>query len=226
MKNRLVAALCATLLPAVALAQPVPTPTEPTDPNTPSPNPPAPAPTQNPAPTDPTQQVPPAPPPPPVEQQPVVIVNPPPRATVVSTTPAYETVEDPWNAPVFATGALVFAGSYGAAAIAAATASDENKDRGFDRLYVPIAGPWLALNDRGSCPIERQSCDNETTIKVLLVADGVFQAAGAITMVAGVLQPSHHRVYTRTTAIDKKVRVTPTVVGSHGSPGLGVFGHF
>jgi hypothetical protein len=83
---------------------------------------------------------------------------------------------------------------------------------------VPVAGPWLALNDWGNCPITSSSCDTNTTDKVLLVADGVFQAAGLIAMVDGVLSPSHHRVVTRTA--DRKVHVTPT-----GS-GLAVFGHF
>jgi hypothetical protein len=57
---------------------------------------------------------------------------------------------------------------------------------------------------------------------VLLIADGVFQAAGVIAMIDGVLQPSHHRVYTRTAKVDTKLHVTPTV--SH--PGMAVFGHF
>ena len=83
---------------------------------------------------------------------------------------------------------------------------------------VPVAGPWLALNDWGNCPIEQPRCDTNTTDKVLLIADGVFQAAGLITMVDGVLSPSQHRVVTRTA--DTKVHVTPT------GTGFTVFGHF
>lgn len=81
-----------------------------------------------------------------------------------------------------------------------------------------MVGPWLALNDRGDCDITRTSCANETTKKVLLVADGVFQAAGIIAMIDGVLQPSSHRVYTtRSARLDTKV---------HVRPGVTVFGRF
>jgi hypothetical protein len=146
----------------------------------------------------------------PQPQQPVVIVNPEPqtptRTTVVQPAPSYEVEE--WNAPVFATGALVFAASYGASAIVASTSDHP----GADRLYVPVAGPWLALNDWGDCPIENPRCDENTTEKVLLVADGVFQAAGVLTMVTGLLTPTTRTVYTQRTA-DTTVKVRPTKNG-------------
>lgn len=207
MLTRLVA-LCAFLIPAIALAQ---SPQDPNDPQAPIPDP-APS-------TDVTIETT-APPP----QPPVVVVNPQPaprRSVIVE--PQYETVYDSYNAPVFTTGALVFLASYGASVVVAASAEQDEIDRGLDRLYVPVVGPWLALNDRGSCPIERPSCDYETTAKVLLVADGVFQAAGVITMVSGILSPTSHRVPVRTT--DTKVRVTPVAMSSGGS-GLQVFGRF
>ena len=213
MKRTLGIVLAAAVIPAVAAAQS----TNPTDPNQP-PAPPVPA-----APTT-TDPMPAPPPTTPVTTEttttttapPVVIVNPAPTAprTTTYVAPEGEDTYDAWNAPVFATGALVFAGSYGAAAIA----SGMSDHTGADRLWVPVAGPWLALNDWGNCPITSSACDTNTTDKVLLVADGVFQAAGLLTMVDGLLSPSHHRVVTRTA--DKKVHVTPT-----GS-GLAVFGHF
>jgi len=155
-----------------------------------------------------------------------VVVNPqtPPPPSVVQTSPEpqYEEVYDSYNAPVFTTGAVVFGAAYAASVIAAAS-SDENNDRGNRRLYVPVVGPWLALNDRGSCDISESRCDNETTAKVLLVADGVFQAAGIIGMLDGVLQPSSHRVIARSAKLDTKVHVTPTVAQG---PGVSVFGRF
>jgi hypothetical protein len=190
---------------AIAFAQPVPVPADPDEPY------PPPSPTPPPA-------------PPVADPAPIVIVNPPPRATVISTEPAYETVEDQWNAPVFASGALVFALSYGGSVVAAASRDAEERDRWAERLYVPVVGPWLALNDHGACPIERPSCDDETTTKVLLVADGVLQATGVITMVAGLLQPTHHRRVVRMSANDTKVRVRPSV--GRGGSGLEVFGRF
>ena len=213
MKRTFGIVLAAAVIPAVAAAQPVNP-----DPNTPPTSPTPAAPTT----TDPM----PAPPP----QTPVttettttttppsvVIVNPPPTAPTTTTTyvaPEGEEVYDSWNAPVFATGAVVFAGSYGAAAIA----SGMSDHPGADRLWVPVAGPWLALNDWGDCPITNSACDSNTTDKVLLIADGVFQAGGLIAMVDGLLSPSHHHTVTRTA--DTKVHVTPT------GRGFAVFGRF
>lgn len=222
MTTRLVL-LGALLAPAVAFAQPAP------DPDVPPPPPdtaqPPPVQTQAPVTTQaPTVIVnPPATPPPaPVEEPP-----PPPQTTtttVVTPSPApeYEVVEDSYNAPIFLTGALVFGAAYGASAITAATSDDT---RGNRRLYVPLAGPWLALSDRGSCDISRQSCDHETTAKVLLIADGVFQAAGVLGMLDGIFQPTTHRVITRSTKLDTKVRVVPSTT-ARGEPGVTVFGRF
>ena len=157
-------------------------------------------------------------PPQPVPQPPVVVVNPEPaptRTTVIDTrNPETEVVES-WNAPMFATGAIVFAGTYGASAIVAATSSHP----GADRLYVPVVGPWLALNDWGNCPIAQPRCDENTTDKVLLVADGVFQAAGVATMIVGLLSPRTTTVVTRT-ADKKPIKIQPT----HN--GVVVFGKF
>jgi len=181
--------LCAAITPAVAMAQ------DATDPYA-QPQQQAPATTSTTVVT-PAQQP---------QQQPVVVVNPdraPANTTVVREPEGYE-VYDQWNAPMFATGAIVFAGSYGASAIVAS----QSDHPGADRLYVPIVGPWLALNDWGNCPIENPNCDKNTTDKVLLVADGVFQAAGAITMVSSLLSPSHHTVHGARVA--KETKVAPT----------------
>ena len=192
--------LGAALIPTVAMAD------DPVDPYNTAPAQQTPA-TTNTTIVTPAPVVTPAPAPQP--QQPVVVVQPTPqpqRTVVVDTrTPTEETeVSDNWNAPVFTTGALVFAGSYGASAIVAASSDHP----GADRLYVPVVGPWLALNDWGNCPVEQPRCDSNTTDKVLLVADGVFQAAGLVTMVSGLLSPSHHTVHT--TRMAEKTKVTPT----------------
>jgi hypothetical protein len=222
MKPSLAIVLAAIAIPAIAAAQSA----DPNyDPNAAPSQQPQPAPNQTPPVTPQTAPVTqePAPPAPvtttttTTTPPPVVIVNPTapaPRTTTTYVAPEGEVVEDNWNAPVFVSGAVIFGASYGAAAIA----SSESDHPGANRLWVPVVGPWLALNDWGSCPIENPSCDTNTTDKVLLVADGVFQAAGIITMVDGLLSPSHHRVVTRTA--DTKVHVTPT---GHG---LAVFGHF
>jgi hypothetical protein len=160
---------------------------------------------------------------------PTVIVTPPAPAPapVVATPiePEYREVYDSYNAPMFASGAAVFGLSYGASVITAATSDNQ---RGNNRLYVPVVGPWLALRDRGSCDVLRSSCDHETTAKVLLIADGVFQAAGVIGMLDGLLRPSTHRVLVTQAKVDTRTRVRPTVIGSvsGAAPGVAVRGHF
>lgn len=152
------------------------------------------------------------------------VVSPPPvpePASYTRTEPEYQEVTDAYNAPMFTTGALVFAASYGVSVVVAATSST---DRGNQRLYVPVLGPWLALNDRRSCDITKSSCDHETTAKVLLVADGVFQAAGIIGMLDAILLPSSHRVVTRSAKLDTRLHVKPTAV--HGDPGVAVWARF
>lgn len=214
------ALLASLLVPAVAVAQPAdPAPAAPQAPQAPQ-----------------TPQTPQTPQAPQTTVQPTVvvgqpapapIVNPPiepaPQSVVVTppaTEPQYEEVYDAYNAPVFTTGALVFAATYGASVITAASSDDNG--RGNNRLYVPLVGPWLALNDRGSCDITKSSCDHETTAKVLLVADGVFQAAGVIAMLDGIFQPSSHRVVARQAKLDTKTRVRPSFAAA--SAGLAVSG--
>lgn len=204
------------LIPAAGFAQPTP---DPSDPNAPTPTlaPPAQPTTPQPQPSQPPQ-------PTTAEPAPTVIVNPGPIPAPISYAapePEYQEVTSSYNAPVFTTGALVFTASYGASVIVAASSDNE---RGNNRLYVPVLGPWLALNDRGPCDITNSRCDNETTAKVLLVADGVFQAAGIIGMIDGILQPSTRRVVTRSAKLDTKVHVRPSMV--HGDPGISVSGKF
>jgi hypothetical protein len=202
--------LGALLVPALAYAQ-QPDPDQTAQPPQPVQQPaPAPAPTPTVVETQTTQ---------PANPNPVVVVNPNTAPATVPAPTAYDNPEtdeyDNWNAPVFATGALVFAGTYGASAIVAGSSNHP----GADRLYVPVVGPWLALNDWGHCPVDNPACDTNTTDKVLLVADGVFQAAGLITMLDGVLEPSSHHVYAHRYA-DKGVHVAPTGNGAM------VFGRF
>ena len=131
-----------------------------------------------------------------------------------------ETVTDNWNAQVFMSGAILFGITYGGSVIAAGT-SDNSDD---DRLFVPVLGPWLDLNDRGDCPVSEQSCDTETSIKVILVADGVLQAAGVLTMASALIFPSHH-TRSVTTVSYKGLDFAPARVGDTGR-GLSMSGTF
>ncbi|HUH04827.1 MAG TPA: hypothetical protein VML75_22675 [Kofleriaceae bacterium] len=141
-------------------------------------------------------------------QQQTVIIPPDDDSSRVSST----------NTTPILTGALTFGLSYGAAVMVAATTDSSANDR----LYVPLIGPWLAIADRPECPVDEQSCDSETTKKVLLGVDGVFQAVGAITLVYGLLTP---RSYTRTTVAGQQVEVVPVAMQGGGN-GFGLTGSF
>ena len=122
--------------------------------------------------------------------------------------------------------AMLFSGlgtfgiSYGAAALVAAS-SNLDADH---RLFVPIAGPWMALSGRGGCGAGTpRTCDAATTSKVLIVTDGVFQALGALLVVESFLNPE--TVTTRRAfAPPPRIRVAPTFgVNGYGLAAVGNF---
>lgn len=78
-------------------------------------------------------------------------------------------------------------------ALVVATESSRHGDKD---LYIPVAGPWMDLAARNPCP-SSASCSNETTNKVLLVVDGVFQGIGALDIVGAFLFPETRTVTTR-----------------------------
>lgn len=92
------------------------------------------------------------------------------------------------NRPLLITGALLFGASYGASAIVAAT-SNRTAD---DKLYYPVAGPWMDLNRR-NCDVE--ACSNKTLDRVLLIGDGIVQGVGALGVLLSLVVPektTHH----------------------------------
>jgi hypothetical protein len=119
-------------------------------------------------------------------------------------------------------GLVTFGISYGVALGVAATSGHQ----GDSHLYVPIVGPWLDFGDRGSCP-QTGSCDKETTYRVLIVADGIFQALGALSVVSGFLFQTTREVTTTTSAgaTAPAIQVTP-VQYAHGGLGLAAIGRF
>lgn len=124
------------------------------------------------------------------------------------------------NAPLITSGAIMFGASYGASVVVAT----QSNTMGDDRLYVPVAGPWMDLANRRSCTSSfAPGCDNETTNKVLLVADGIFQGLGALQMLGGFLFPTTHTVVVEK-PIAKGVHVTPT--GGAGGAGITAYGVF
>lgn len=117
-------------------------------------------------------------------------------------------------------GLATFGISYGAAALVAGT-SDLDADH---RMFVPIAGPWMALSGRGDCGVGTpRTCDAATTNKVLIITDGVFQGLGALLVVEAFLNPETVTT-TRASAEPPRLQLAPTF-GSNGY-GLSAFGNF
>src|SRR5262245_57411965 len=129
----------------------------------------------------------PAPPPPPS-----TVVVPAPQPGAVTT----ETSTGP-NTALITTGLVSFGLAYGSSVIVAS----QSNHQGDDRLYIPVAGPWLDLANRGGCSdINNSRCNGETTNKVLLVVDGVVQGAGVLAVVGGILSAGSSGT-TRTTTV-------------------------
>lgn len=124
------------------------------------------------------------------------------------------------NAALITSGVIMFGASYGASVVVAS----QSNHAGDDQLYIPVAGPWLDLANRGTCRSTVDfSCDNETTNKVLLVADGVFQGLGVLQILGGLIFPeTHTEILSR--PIAKGVHISPTA--GRGGAGLTAYGKF
>lgn len=122
--------------------------------------------------------------------------------------------------------AMLFSGvgTFGISYAAAAVVASESSLDADHRLYVPIAGPWMALSGRGGCGgTTPRTCDAATTDKVLIVTDGVFQALGALLIVESFLNPETVTT-TRASADPPRVRILPSIGAN--SYGLAAFGNF
>jgi hypothetical protein len=119
------------------------------------------------------------------------------------------------------TGVVVFGMPYGVSAWAASKSSIE-ADRW---LYVPVAGPWVDLIERGTC---RQSgCSGNLAADSLpLAISGLAQAAGVVILVTTVASPgiAPESAYARREPPKLVVRVAPS--GFVGGAGLSAYGAF
>lgn len=118
-------------------------------------------------------------------------------------------------------GVAIFGLSYVPAVVVGAS-SGLNADR---TLFVPLAGPWIDLTQRPGCA-PGTSCNTENTDKVLLVADGIFQAIGALTIVEGFLTTAHKtKTVIRSTDLRPTLRLSPAQLGNggYGMMALGTF---
>ncbi len=153
-------------------------------------------------------------------QQTTVVAQPP--SATVTAAPAPETTET-YTGPsrsLIATGLVTF----GLAYIPAVIVASESSQSADHHMYVPVVGPWLNLANRPSCGPESIACDTETTNKVLIGVDGVFQGIGAITTVVGFLTPEHEREVVTTTS-KPSLHFSPAKMGA-GGYGVAAFGDF
>ena len=126
------------------------------------------------------------------------------------------------NRYLLTSGLIVFGVPY-LTSVAVAASSPHDGD---DRLYVPLLGPWLDLGSRPGCPVSEKNCDPETGNKVLLGADGVLQALGALQIVGAFLMPETRSVTTvPATAYTPAMTLTPQKMGKDGY-GIGAFAQF
>ncbi len=138
-----------------------------------------------------------------------------------------ETVSSGPNRALLHSGIWTLGLSYVPAVVVAAE-SNRVADK---RLYVPVAGPWLDLASRGSCYPNNTPCNHETTNKVLIVVDGIFQGIGALNIVGAFLFPETRTVTVSSAAPEGKrvssltVHLVPAQVGgrAYGLAAIGTF---
>ncbi len=157
-------------------------------------------------------------------QPPTVVTQPatppPPQQTIVAVPPAREraTTAGP-NPTLLMSGLFTFGVPYG---ISVVVAAESNRD-GDKNLFVPVVGPWLAYANEGSCNASDLSCGRTTGTKVLLAGDGIFQAIGAVELVAAFLVPAQTTV--ASTKDGRQFMMAPSRVGTSGY-GLAAAGSF
>lgn len=144
----------------------------------------------------------------PAQPQPAV-TQPAPQTNIVTAPGRERAASGGPNATLLMNGLFTFGIPYGISVVVAA----ESTRDGDKNLFVPVAGPWVAYATEGSCPANELSCGRTTGTKVLLAADGILQAIGAIELVAAFLVPEQRTV---ASAREPRVMVAPSRVGPNG----------
>ncbi|MBX3263820.1 MAG: hypothetical protein KF782_29370 [Labilithrix sp.] len=214
-----------------ATTQPQP-PMQPQPPVQPQPQQPPVQPQQQPPPVQPQAQQPPVQPQPQVVQPQVVQPVQPQVGTTQTTAAPYappggdryaeRVVESRPNRTLLSTGAGLFILSYGPSVVVGAL-SDRDADK---RLFIPVAGPWMNLADRG-CGPENPCGANEDVAKAMVVTSGIVQGAGVLMALGSLLIPETTTATERTReAKAAKPGVTVLPVSFGAGAGLGAVGRF
>ena len=140
-----------------------------------------------------------------------------------STAVTEQTSYAPPNRAILAGGIVAFVGSYVPSVIVAAASSNSYDNR----LFIPIAGPWLDLAARPGCGASQSGCDRESAFAALLIVDGVVQTLGALaTGLAFVVPERRTRTVTANAGPEKPgVHFVPAHLGA-GGYGVAAIGRF
>ncbi len=121
---------------------------------------------------------------------------------------------------IFSAGALLFAVGY-VPAVAVGAGSGLAVDQ---RLYIPVAGPFIDLAERRECVAGNLDCNFEIVNKFLLATDGIIQSIGMLTALAGLVMTTEAPVVTTASGGSKGVTILPVV--AQGQAGLVAEGRF
>lgn len=133
--------------------------------------------------------------------------------TTTAEQPVTETTRP--NRKMLTTGGAIIAASYIPAVVVAAT-SDRSADK---NLYIPVAGPWLDLAERGGCG--PNPCGDEAIYKGLIVTAGLAHLVGVGLVVGSFLVPEERTVTVGST----KPKLVPAQFGKSGA-GFALVGQF
>lgn len=154
-------------------------------------------------------------------------------SAIFATTPA-QADELPMRYPpssvrwkLVAGGGGIFAGSYG---IGAAFSAAFPEVPGSEAMYIPVAGPWIALGQSG-CATDDPGCEAMPIVRgVLYVLDGFIQAGGLAIAGEGIFGTTESAAPTTTGARERsrlgEITVTPVPVVTRDRTGLGLAGTF
>jgi hypothetical protein len=124
------------------------------------------------------------------------------------------------NRPLLITGGAILAASYIPPVIVAAT-SERNGD---EYLYIPIAGPWIDLGERGGCG--PNPCGEEAVYKTLLVATGIAHLVGTGFVLSSFIIPERDdRARVAAAKASTKPVIVPAQLGRSGA-GFALVGRF
>lgn len=173
-----------------------------------------------------TTVVTPAPAQPQPAQQPVIVQQPAPAAQTTTTGATYapppqgqemyaeRSTEHRPNRTLMSTGVGLFVISYGASVVTAAVSPrDEDK-----KLFIPVVGPWMDLNDRGN------NIGNDSVAKGMLITSGIVQGAGVLLGLSSLFIPETDSTVEKRQAAKAEVKVLPVSFGD--GAGVGAIGRF